>query len=93
MYMVTGVKLAPTYACLILGQFEKTAFGSNQALLQQIIIWKRFIDDVRVLFRGYKSECKALVGWLNSLLPGVVKFKYEYSYIKIEFLDLEISIQ
>ena len=31
--------------------------------------------------------------WLNSLMPGVVKFKYEYSVNKIEFLDLEIIIE
>ena len=30
---------------------------------------------------------------LNSLIPGVVKFKYEYSVNKIEFLDLEIIIE
>jgi hypothetical protein len=37
----TGVKLAPTYACLGLGNFEKTVFNSNQELLQQIVLWKR----------------------------------------------------
>ena len=31
--------------------------------------------------------------WLNSLLPGVIKFKYEYSSKKIEFLELELSIE
>ena len=46
-----------------------------------------------MLFRGSKSECENLAEWLNSLLPGVVKFKYEYSTEKIEFLDLEISIE
>ena len=89
----TGVKLAPTYACLGLGKFEKLAFGSNQSLLQKIVLWKRFIDDVLMLFRGTQTECEALVEWLNSLLPGVVKFKFDFSYSKIEFLDLEISIE
>ena len=89
----TGVKLAPTYACLGLGKFEKLVFTSNQTLLEKIILWKRFIDDVFMLFRGTKSECGALVDWLNSLLPGVVKFKFDFSHSKIEFLDLEISIE
>ena len=88
----TGVKLAPTYACLGLGKFEKNAFSSNQVLLEKIVLWKRFIDDVLMLFRGTENDCKELVIWLNSLLPGVIKFKYEFSYSKIEFLDLEISI-
>ena len=87
----TGVKLAPTYACLGLGSFEKTVFSSNEELLEKIVIWKRFIDDVLLLFRGSKSECENLVNWLNSLMPGVVKFKFEYSLEKVEFLDLQIS--
>ena len=91
--MGTGVKLAPTYACLGLGKFEKLVFTSNQTLLEKIILWKRFIDDVFMLFRGTKSECGALVDWLNSLLPGVVKFKFDFSHSKIEFLDLEILIE
>ena len=91
--MGTGVKLAPTYACLGLGKFEKMVFDSDEELLQKIVIWKRFIDDVFMLFRGSKSECEDLVNWLNGILPGVVKFKYEYSHQKIEFLDLEISIE
>ena len=33
------------------------------------------------------------MSWLNSLLPGVVKFKFEYSLQKVEFLDLEIVIK
>ena len=55
------VKLAPTYACLGLGQFEKDAFNSQQVLLQNVILWKRFIDDVLMLFRGTESDCKDLV--------------------------------
>ena len=31
--------------------------------------------------------------WALEVLPGVVKFIYEFSYDKIEFLDLEISIE
>ena len=52
----TGVKLAPTYACLGLGKYEKYAFGSDQELLEKIILWKRFIDDVFMLFKGSKEE-------------------------------------
>jgi hypothetical protein len=89
----TGIKLAPTYACLGMGNFEKLVFSSNQDLLERILLWKRFIDDVFLLFRGSKEECVELVEWLNSLMPGVVKFKYEYSDVKIEFLDLQIFIE
>ena len=89
----TGVKLAPTYACLGLGKYEETVFSSDQPLLDKILLWKRYIDDVLVLFRGSKADCEALVGWLNSIMPGTVKFKFDFSYERIEFLDLEIRIE
>ena len=57
------------------------------------MIWKRFIDDVLLLFRGTKDECDALVHWLNNLMPGVIKFKCDFSYEKIVFLDLEIFMK
>jgi hypothetical protein len=89
----TGVKMAPTYACLGMGKYEELVFSSNEVLLKKIILWKRFIDDVLMFFKGSKKECEDLVLWLNSLMPGVVKFKYDFSYEKIEFLDLKIFIE
>ena len=89
----TGQKLAPTYACLGMGNFEKILFNSQSTHLEKIMLWKRFIDDILMLFKGTKAECESLVTWLNSLLPGVVKLKYEFSYSRIVFLDLEIFIE
>ena len=63
------------------------------SVLEKILLWKRFIDDVLMFFRGTTEECESLVVWLNSLMPGVVKFKFEFSYQKIEFLDLEIFLK
>jgi hypothetical protein len=76
-----------------MGNFEKVVFESNQDLLRRIILWKRFIDDIFMLFKGTKSDCEKLVNWLNSLMPGVVKLKFEFSFTRIIFLDLEIFIE
>ena len=46
-----------------------------------------------MLFRGTKRECELLVSWLNSLMPGVIKLKFEFSFTRIVFLDLEIFIE
>ena len=89
----TEMKLSPTYACLGMGNFERVVFTSNEEHLKRIIIWKRFIDDILMLFKGSKVECEALVNWLNSLMPGVIKLKYEFSYSRIVFLDLEIFLE
>ena len=65
----TGMKLSPTYACLGMGNFEKLVIESNQDLLRRIMLWKRFIDDIFMLFKGTQSDCEKLVNWLNSLMP------------------------
>ena len=91
--MGTGLKLAPPYACLGMGEYEKRAFNSNQPLLEQILLWKRYIDDVFGLFKSTKEEFDNLVIWPNSLLPGVVKFTANISYNQVEFLDLVIKIE
>jgi hypothetical protein len=53
--------LAPTYACIGVGKFEEKLFSSDQALIEKILLWKRFIDDVLMLFRGTREECMELV--------------------------------
>ena len=85
----TGIKLAPPYACLGMGKYESIAFNSDFELLDRILLWKRFIDDVLMLFKGTEEECEKLVDWLNSICPGVVKFKLQYSREMVEFLDLQ----
>ena len=89
----TGYIFAPPYTCLGMGKFEKEMFSQNKSILEKIKLWKRFIDDVLMLFKGTQSECESLVNWLNSLQPGVIKFKYQYSTEVIEFLDLKIHLE
>ena len=89
----TGLKLAPPYACLGMGEYETQAFNSHQPLLEQVLLWKRYIDDVFGLFKGPKEEFESLVTWLNTLKPGVVKFTANISYNQVEFLDLLIKIE
>ena len=86
------MKLAPPFACLGVGKVEEEFFSSGHDLLDVILLWRRYIDDVFSLIKGTEEDCKRLVEFLNTLLPGVVKFTYNYSEQRIEFLDLEISI-
>ena len=57
----TGIKLAPPYACMAMGEFEETVFNSNNQLLELLIFWKRFIDDILALFKGTEEEFRQLV--------------------------------
>ena len=89
----TGIKLAPPFTCLGVGMFENDAFSSDHELLELVLWWKRYIDDVLMLFKGSEEQCQEFVNWLNSLMPGTIKFKFEYSLTQIEFLDLSLRIE
>ena len=94
MTLTIYIKLAPPYACIGLGEFEKTAFEDNQhPLADLVLLWKRFIDDVLGLFKGSQNQFEEYVEWLNSIMRGVVKFKANFSISHVEFLDLVISIK
>ena len=92
----TGVKLAPPYACLAMGDFEARAFSTENTeekrFLEMIMFWRRFIDDILMLFRGTEADCENMVGWLNGLMPGIIKLKCNFSETSLEFLDLRIMI-
>ena len=53
----TGIKLAPLYTWLGMGKFESTAFRTDFELLEKVLLWKRFIDDILMLFKGTKQDC------------------------------------
>ena len=89
----TGYIFAPPYTCLGMGKFEEVVFSQGQSLVDKIKLWKRFIDDIFMLFKGTLKECESLVTWLNSLQPGIIKFKFQYSTELVEFLDLQIYLE
>ena len=90
----TGIKLAPPYACLAVGDYETEVFKEGcPEIINLIEFWKRFIDDIFILFNGSEEMCAELVRHLNSIMPGTIKLKYNYSETSVEFLDLKIMIQ
>ena len=46
-----------------------------------------------MLYAGTYEECEQLVNWMNTMIPAVAKFKFDFSYHKVEFLDLEIFLK
>ena len=90
----TGIKLAPPYACLAVGDFEKKMFDDLSPQFKEAIsFWKRFIDDIFLLFKGSEAMCNELVDWLNNIMPGIIKLKSNYSAECVEFLDLKIMVK
>ena len=90
----TGIKLAPPYACLAVGDFEKKMFDDLSPQFKEAIsFWKWFIDDIFLLFKGSEAMCNELVDWLNNIMPGIIKLKSNYSAECVEFLDLKIMVK
>jgi hypothetical protein len=54
--------------------------------------WGRFIDDVFNLFRGNEEQANWYFNKLNSLFPGQVYFKWEFSEKGIIFLSVEVFL-
>ena len=81
-----GTKLAPAYANIFMGQLE-------QNILSHISIkpsfYKRFIDDILILWPHSEADLKTFLASLNDFHPSI-KFTYEYNKNRITFLDLDI---
>lgn len=56
----------------------------------KINLWKRYIDDVLLLFDGYPTELTDSVIYINNSSP-FLKFTSESSSAEISYLDLTIS--
>ena len=83
-----GSKCAPPYACIYMGSFESKKI---LPLSNLILLWKRFIDDIFFIFTGSEEELLTLFEKINLLHPSI-KFTFEYSHEKINFLDTCIHI-
>ena len=79
-----STKLAPAYANLFVGKLEEKLkeFGK-----QHIMLWKRFIDDIFVIWTGSTSEFTTYI--INEIHP-TIKFTYESSETELTFLDVTL---
>ena len=78
-----GTKVAPSYANLFMGQLEKKLLKS---LPKQPLIYKRFIDDIFMVFEGSEQELTQFITLCNNFHHSI-KFTAEYSKTRAIFLD------
>ena len=84
-----GTKLAPSFANLFMGDFEEK-FVYSYSL--QPFLWKRFIDDIFIIWTYGENELNKFVEYLNSK-HQTIKFTRESSKNSIDFLDITIMIE
>ena len=90
-----GTRCAPTIANIFMGAIEKTIL--NDSPLSMFIFdqfWRRFIDDVLLIWTGTESQLKEFITFINTLHP-TIKFTANYSFetCSVPFLDTIITIR
>ena len=91
-----GTRVAPTYANIFMNFLESAMIDDCPDRLKRLIFaWKRFIDDILLLFLGTREELKELHQYLNSYHP-TMKFDepdYDEDENSTKFLDMKIKIE
>ncbi len=86
-----GSPFAPNYANLYMGLWEERYIFNNNPFSDNILFFRRFIDDIVMGFVGSEEELKAFNDYINGTYTNL-KFTMEYSQREIHFLDLLISV-
>ena len=83
-----GTSLAPNYANLFMDRFETKALNNYHL---KPLIWKRFIDDIFLIWTHGEDSFKDFVNYLNSL-HNTIKFTSETSTTSVNFLDTTVKL-
>ncbi|KAL8603505.1 hypothetical protein ACOMHN_038646 [Nucella lapillus] len=85
-----GTPMAPTIACLFMGRLETQLLDQSPAPVPRDL-WRRYIDDIFLLWTGTDEELAAFIRHLNSF-HNSIKFTINIEESSISFLDIRISI-
>ena len=83
-----GTKLAPSCANLFMTKFEQIHVYTYHL---QSTLWKRFIDDIFMIWQHGKNSLLEFIKHLNTVHP-TIKFTSTISKMEVAFLDLIIHI-
>ena len=83
-----GTKMGPGYACLFMGKFELDFLGD---LSFSPIFWKRFIDDIFLIWTHGEEKFNLFLEKINSVHPNI-KFESTKSN-SIPFLDVLVKFE
>ena len=83
-----GTKVAPAYANTFMGWYEDKHVYTYR---KQPLLWKRFIDDMFVIWQYSQEDLKEFVSHLNTRMQSI-KFEADTSTVSVNFLDVTIII-
>ncbi|KAJ1151104.1 hypothetical protein NDU88_003891 [Pleurodeles waltl] len=85
-----GSTFAPSLACLYVDNFERhVVLHEDNPYLQQIKLWKRYIDEILLVWTGTEEEAPSFSNWLNGA-NHFLNFTMTIGDNKLLFLDLVI---
>lgn len=85
-----GTRVAPAFANIFMGAFEEVFITGDSEFHNQIVIYKRFIDYLFLIWKGTESSAMEFVNKINNNKWGVI-LTPNFNTTTIEFLDLNIS--
>ena len=83
----TGSPLGSLLSEILMAKLEKEFFTSPLSLLDYVIYWQRYVDDVLCICSGTRDEAVTILGALD---PSIT-FTMEYGREKIAFLNLSMQ--
>ena len=83
-----GTKAAPPYANFFIGHQEETI---RETFIWAIPFWKRFIDDIFLIFLGTTNQLQSLQNFMNHPHP-TIKFILQHSIQQTSFLEIKVQV-
>jgi len=85
-----GTPMAPSIANVFMAWVEQRLLRDSPWPVDTAL-WRRFIDDIALLWLGGEDSLKQFLQWLNCQHP-TIKFTANYGTRNIPFLDVSVSI-
>ena len=81
-----GTRMTPSYAIIFMAHLEAQLLDYPKPPR----IWKRFIDDIIIVYEHGAAELLKFLTHLNQAYP-TIKFTYVYSKSSTNFLDVQVT--
>ena len=87
-----GTRVAPTYACLFMGDFEEEFLAKKWSGAKPKL-WKRYIDDIIFMWNSSVEDLEAFMKEINCHNDHI-KFtaNYDTKTKSVPFLDMQVTI-
>jgi hypothetical protein len=85
-----GTKMAPSFANIFMGTLEESLLSSAPDHLIPLL-WKRFIDDIFLIWTHGEESFQTFITHLNSAHP-TIKFEISHSTESVNFLDTTVYV-